>query len=553
MATPSDRRRLAGQLAVLVPTNKRRLLGGAAILAASSVAAAHYVKQQQNKQSRRDIPRSDAAKPGDRKRGGGGKALKQLLPVLLRVAGRKVIVLILLAMARTALSNRLARLQGYLFRAAFLQRVPLFMRNLVENVALCAVAAGIESTMKSCIAYMELQWRRLLTNQLQSRYFGDMTYYQLSFVDRRVDVPEQRLCEDIPKLCGGLSELTQELIVAIVDAAFYGYQLQRYSGTNKYTGAIVGYVLGVGTFMTVAAPNFGKLFKRQQQLEGSYRQLHTRLRANAEAVAFYDGAAKEGLNITSNFRELIKHHVKVLSKQWKFSMVQDLLLKYLGATVAVALIIGPFFAGHMRPENNIMGRAQMLSNMRYHTSVIISLFSALGTMGASSRKFMKLGAYADRIVEMDRIMTEIKAGKGSLAQGDGEVVLDKDAISFENAVVVTPGDAVLVRDLNLRVPQGTNLLVTGPNGAGKSSLFRVLGGLWPLTKGKIGKPGADEAGGLSHDIFYVPQRPYVSVGTLQEQLIYPLAVDGKLLISARKHKNSVLTNFSDRSKQDSRG
>lgn len=72
----------------------------------------------------------DGAGRSRRGSGGGGKALKELLPLLLRVAGRKVLVIALLAVARTALSNRLARLQGYLFRAAFLRRVPLFMRNL---------------------------------------------------------------------------------------------------------------------------------------------------------------------------------------------------------------------------------------------------------------------------------------------------------------------------------------------------------------------------------------------------------------------------------------
>ena len=67
----------------------------------------------------------------------------------------------------------------------------------------------------------------------------------------------------------------------------------------------------------------------------------------------------------------------------------------------------------------------------------------------------------------------------------GRIEAAEDEIAFERAMVVTPANATLVRDLSLRVPCGTNLLVTGPNGSGKSSLFRVLGGLWPLTAGTV--------------------------------------------------------------------
>jgi ABC-type uncharacterized transport system fused permease/ATPase subunit len=159
----------------------------------------------------------------------------------------------------------------------------------------------------------------------------------------------------------------------------------------------------------------------------------------------------------------------------------------------------------------------------------------MGTLGSSSRKLMKLGAYADRIRDMERVMADIRAhggATGSLGTAEGQLLPSEDEIVFEGAVVVTPGSTTLVQDLNLRVPAGTNLLVTGPNGAGKSSLFRVLGGLWPLARGRIYKPGAGagDMGGLSETIFYVPQRPYVTQGSLQEQLIYPLEATPDRLI-----------------------
>ena len=53
-----------------------------------------------------------------------------------------------------------------------------------------------------------------------------------------------------------------------MDAGFYAWQLRRYSGTHRYTAAILAYVFGAGAFMAGAAPNFGGLFKRQQLLEG---------------------------------------------------------------------------------------------------------------------------------------------------------------------------------------------------------------------------------------------------------------------------------------------
>jgi ABC-type uncharacterized transport system fused permease/ATPase subunit len=138
------------------------------------------------------------------------------------------------------------------------------------------------------------------------------------------------------------------------------------------------------------SPAFGNLMSKEQQLEGDYRQLHSRLRSHSESVAFYGGQDREASHIEQRFKNLVRHMSLVLHTNWWFGMIQDFFLKYLGATFAVVLIIEPFFSGNLRPDSSTIGRAEMLSNLRYHTSVIISLFQALGTLSVSSRRLNRL-------------------------------------------------------------------------------------------------------------------------------------------------------------------
>ncbi|KAK1294460.1 ABC transporter D family member 1 [Acorus calamus] len=478
-----------------------------------------------NDQSRQITHNANSIKKINKKRG-GLRSLKILAAILLSKMGRRgtrnILALVAIVILRTALSNRLAKVQGFLFRAAFLRRVPSFVRLIAENLILCFLQSALFSTSKYLTGTLGLQFRKILTDRIHADYFENMVYYKLSHVDGRISNPEQRIASDIPRFSSELSDLVQEDLVAVAESLLYTWRLCSYA-SPKYVLWILAYVTGAGFVIRNFSPAFGKLMSKEQQLEGEYRQLHSRLRTYAESVAFYGGGKREESHIQRQFNTLVQHMKLVLHDHWWFGIIQDFLLKYLGATVAVILIIEPFFAGNLRPDASTLGRAEMLSNLRYHTSVIISLFQSIGTLAISSRRMSRLSGYADRIYELAAVSRELSANRDKMSAqniASKNYFSEASYIEFAGVKVVTPTGNILVDNLSLKVDSGSNLLITGPNGSGKSSLFRVLGGLWPLKSGYIKKPGIGSD--LNNEIFYVPQRPYTAVGTLRDQLIYPL-------------------------------
>ncbi|TKY60288.1 ABC transporter D family member 1 [Spatholobus suberectus] len=468
--------------------------------------------------------------PQNKQKKRGLKSLQVLAAILLSEMGqlgaRNLLALVSIVVLRTTLSNRLAKVQGFLFRAAFLRRVPLFFRLISENILLCFLLSAIQSTSKYITGTLSLHFRKILTKLIHSHYFENMVYYKISHVDGRITNPEQRIASDVPRFCSELSEIVQDDLTAVTDGLLYTWRLCSYA-SPKYVFWILAYVLGAGAAIRNFSPAFGKLMSREQELEGEYRQLHSRLRTHSESIAFYGGERREEAHIQQKFRTLVRHMNRVQHDHWWFGMIQDFLLKYLGATFAVILIIEPFFSGHLRPDSSTLGRAEMLSNLRYHTSVIISLFQSLGTLSISARRLNRLSGYADRIHKLMAISGELSLENKKFSlqrQGSRNCTSEANYVGFYGVKVVTPTGNVLVDDLTLKVESGSNLLITGsPNGSGKSSLFRVLGGLWPLVSGHIVKPGVGSD--LNKEIFYVPQRPYTAVGTLRDQLIYPLTAD----------------------------
>jgi putative ATP-binding cassette transporter len=92
---------------------------------------------------------------------------------------------------------------------------------------------------------------------------------------------------------------------------------------------------------------------------------------------------------------------------------------------------------------------------------------------------------------------------------------DAQSLLVRHVDLVPPGsDRRLIHDLSLEVAPSQRVLVVGPSGCGKTSFLRLVSGLWPPSAGEVERPPLSE-------LLFIPQKPYMILGSLREQLCYP--------------------------------
>ncbi|MBQ2409938.1 MAG: ABC transporter ATP-binding protein/permease, partial [Selenomonadaceae bacterium] len=94
---------------------------------------------------------------------------------------------------------------------------------------------------------------------------------------------------------------------------------------------------------------------------------------------------------------------------------------------------------------------------------------------------------------------------------------DINGLVLQDVQVELPDGRRLFEGLSLAVPAGKYLLVSGNSGCGKSTLLRALAGIWPYGCGNVSLPSGWRS-------MFLPQRPYLPLGSLRRAIYYPQPV-----------------------------
>ena len=377
-----------------------------------------------------------------------------------------------------------------------------FYRILIVYGACFVVALPIRVSQIFFTYKLGIIWRNWLSRSLIGDYMSNRAYYILNPNDEAatdVDNPDQRITEDTRSFTAQSLSFT----LGIFDA-FLTFSLNiliLWSISRTLTLSLFGYAAFATTVLVVSGRNLVRINFDQLRYEADFRYGLVHVRDNAESIAFYSGEVPEQQETERRLGSVVRNFNLLII--WRVIIdVMRRTIGYAGIFFPYLLMAPAYFAGEIDYGGFV--QANFAFNM-----VEGSLFFVVN-------QIEELAQFTAGISRLEGFQTKVEqVNQTPPSNVKSRVLPGSDAIVIQSADLYTPkGSKPVIKDLTLSVGDHDKLLVVGPSGCGKTSLLRMISGLWDPSSGSVERP---ETG----DLLFIPQKPYMLLGSLREQLCYP--------------------------------
>jgi len=355
---------------------------------------------------------------------------------------------------------------------------------------------------------LTIRWRRWLTEQHFAKWLSHKNYYQLE-QGGYTDNPDQRLSQDLDQFTTSTLSLGLGLMRTVVSLVSFSIILWGVSGSIELFGiTIPGYMFWaalvyavVGSWLThLIGRRLILLSNQQERYEADLRFALVRVRENAESIALSNGEPNENERLSSRFG-------MVWGNFWTIMKVQKRLTFFTAGYSQIAIIFAfvvaapRYFAGKIE-LGGLMQINSAFGNVQENFSWFIDAYTTLASWRAT----------CDRLLSFRQAMAQNEQREPAF-----DIRRDGNALSLKGLGLQLGAGRQLLNNANLSIAAGEHVMLSGRSGSGKSTLLRALGGLWNDGHGQLVVP--------AERYLFLPQKPYLPIGTLRDALSYPQASD----------------------------
>jgi putative ATP-binding cassette transporter len=422
-------------------------------------------------------------------------------------------LLVLLTLAQVGLAIWISYWNRELFDALEARLLDELLMQAATFGLIFVLTMGVTALHLHVKRWLQLDWRRWLTQRLLDRWLQDSHHYQLQYTPGDHDNPDGRIAEDIRIATESAIALALSLLYSLLILGSFIDILHSVSGSLQIPGTalvVPAYLVllaflyaGVGTLLGLF---FGKPLvratNRLQAVEADLRFGLARARENSESIALMHGEQLEHQQATRLFAQV--------GRGWNRQT-----LGYLGIVafstgygtllpVFPLLVAAPQYIAGLMSLGLLMQAAQAFQRLTSALSWPIDNLGEIARCRASAERVASL--YAD-LLDLEEHAETPSRHRVALRTGN------EDCLVLRDLTLSSPDGQVLVERLDEVFLRGERVLISGDAGAA-TSLFKAVAGLWPWGEGAILLPAGE-------DIMFLPQRPFLPDGSLQDALSYP--------------------------------